>query len=228
MYSIPATGQPNEIVISSDDGYLYLVSNADSSIYVLNRNSTTGALTQVQRMVNDGIGNLTIINNTLAIAQNKPYLYATGGNGVNVFERDVNTGLLTFKQNESNSVVTRGVTISPDDNFVYVGNFPDTSISIYQDTTIQVMVSIENLEDKTSIEAIVAYPNPATDYINIQVADALENKQLRIRLYNLNGQLIKESELTVQNGLVQLNLSDLPRGNYMLNLGKESISLRKE
>ena len=75
---------------------------------------------------------------------------------------------------------------------------------------------------------IELFPNPTSDIINVKVPVSLENKQLRIRLYNLNGQLIKESELTVQNGLVQLSVIDLPRGNYMLNMGGESILFHKK
>lgn len=227
-FNFVSTALPGEVAISSDDNYLYMTSGGDSSIYVLSRNNTTGALTQVQRMLNDEVGTLVLLNGQIALAKNKPFVYATGSKGLSVFERDLNTGLLTFKQNEYNSSVFRGVSVSPDDKFIYASVATDTSLYIYQDTTVQLIVAIENIENEAAVEALHIFPNPAIDYINIQVSEALENKQVRIRLFSLNGQLLKESELTVQNGLLQLDLMNLPSGNYMLNAGKGSLLINKK
>jgi len=225
--TLPSTSYPNELVISPDNRYLYLASSSDSSIYVLSRNTTTGLLALVQRFANN-VGTPVTHSLELVIPVGRPYLYGAGINGITVYNRDVNTGLISFNQILNTNSSFRGAILSPDNKFLYAGCPTDTSLYIYQDTTIQVTVSIENTEDKSDVDILHIFPNPASDYINIQVSAALENKQLRVRLYALNGQLMKELELTVQNALLQLNLKDLPAGKYLLQAGEQSKVIVKQ
>lgn len=56
--------------------------------------------------------------------------------------------------------------------------------------------------------AVLAYPNPATDIVNIQGVEASE-----IQVFNTLGQLVK----TVK-GSNEVNVSELPAGNYLLRI----------
>jgi len=62
------------------------------------------------------------------------------------------------------------------------------------------------------------YPNPCTDILNIQIHSFYDNDG-RFNLFNINGQLAK-SEIIHNNGTgnFTLNVSNLPKGVYILNI----------
>jgi len=54
------------------------------------------------------------------------------------------------------------------------------------------------------------YPNPATDFINIQIEDQVD---YQVNLFNIEGKRM----ISVQNAK-QLNVSSLPVGTYILEI----------
>ena len=77
-----------------------------------------------------------------------------------------------------------------------VGNFPLSSNTIYQET-------------------INIYPNPSSDFIYINSKDS---DNYTISLFNILGELIIDKKINLQ----QLNLSNLPNGQYFLKIESES------
>ena len=77
-----------------------------------------------------------------------------------------------------------------------VGNFPLSSNTINQ-------------------EIINIYPNPSSDFIYINSKD---NDDYTISLFNILGELIIDKKINLQ----QLNLSNLPNGQYFLKIESES------
>ena len=69
------------------------------------------------------------------------------------------------------------------------------------------------------------YPNPTTDYIFLSSA---ENGSVRVTVSNAEGQLVKQADATWQslkdNGI---NVSDLVRGTYVLNVASAAGSTTK-
>ena len=66
---------------------------------------------------------------------------------------------------------------------------------------------------------IAAFPNPATDYLNLQV-DEFNN--LSYQLYDLNGRLLEQND--IQNNKTEISLTNLPSSTYILRVlqkGKE-------
>lgn len=62
------------------------------------------------------------------------------------------------------------------------------------------------------------YPNPATDQINIEASDKIEN----IRVFDLHGRLILNGEEESKQQTSTLNLSELDQGLYLLQVETEA------
>ena len=71
-------------------------------------------------------------------------------------------------------------------------------------------LDVTGLEEQTS-ESLTVYPNPATDFIQIESAEA-------IGIYDLSGRLLME-------GSGNMNVSSLPNGIYFIKAGSESKKL---
>lgn len=66
-------------------------------------------------------------------------------------------------------------------------------------------VGIEDMDNAS----IVLYPNPAKDQLNIQLQD---NDELQLLIYNINGQLLKQQQITDHKATV--DLQQIPEGMY--------------
>lgn len=64
------------------------------------------------------------------------------------------------------------------------------------------------------------YPNPATDWIQINTEQEVN---AAIQLYNLNGQIVLEDQMV--GNYHHLEVSHLPKGNYILRIGKMAKKL---
>lgn len=102
-------------------------------------------------------------------------------------------------------------------------NYPDTAISVgltngigesYEITLpvyVDCNVSSELLSETATIQV---YPNPATDYLQIQLPD--ENEVSFVKILNLQGQTVLVQPL--QSQTTRLDISDLAPGTYMVRL----------
>ena len=75
-------------------------------------------------------------------------------------------------------------------------------------------------------QGIKVYPNPATDYINIELSmPTLQNTSGTARLYNLSGQMVLQKGVQFENGAVKLDFSNhnLTNGQYVLEVKTESL-----
>lgn len=74
-------------------------------------------------------------------------------------------------------------------------------------------VEIESLEVKD------IYPNPATDFVNLDIT-AYESADLQVRILNLNGQELLSSQTSVERGSqnINLNVAELASGIYFLQI----------
>ena len=74
------------------------------------------------------------------------------------------------------------------------------------------------------------YPNPAKDKLNIVGLNELSSQtpNSKIEIYNLTGKLVKQFYIS-NTSLVQINISDLKQGLYLVKLGQKSqkISIKR-
>ncbi len=70
-------------------------------------------------------------------------------------------------------------------------------------------------------DVVQVYPNPFQDEITIDVS-----KASKIKIVNLIGEVVYETKEMEANSQLRINLNELPKGIYFLNVsvGKESIT----
>jgi uncharacterized protein YxeA len=64
------------------------------------------------------------------------------------------------------------------------------------------------------------YPNPSSGKITVSFSSAVTEQNVTLKVYNQIGQELQSQTLTTFNSLqnVELNLSDLPKGMYMIEM----------
>ncbi len=88
----------------------------------------------------------------------------------------------------------------------------DGSVSqgVQQAFDVSDVTGFEEVEDVN----LSAFPNPTTDYVMLDIARSTEG--MTYQLFNLEGELIKESEVTQSQ--TQVSLAAYPTGVYLLKL----------
>lgn len=73
------------------------------------------------------------------------------------------------------------------------------------------------------LESIKVFPNPADDFLQIELPNGIES-ETNISLYDLNGKLLIAKEVAENKEKVNLDLSTLAKGVYLLNLNLNGVS----
>ena len=63
---------------------------------------------------------------------------------------------------------------------------------------------------------IIVYPNPTTDFLNIEIGDGLKDEELTFSLFNIFGQLAYEEKIT--SSLSTFSIQFLPTGYYIYKI----------
>ncbi len=79
-------------------------------------------------------------------------------------------------------------------------------VEVYHDT----ISAVKNIE--SSLNELIVFPNPAQNYIHIQLNDKSTIREFKI--YNTNGQVVKRFPVQLSSTLI--DISDLPAGNYLV------------
>ncbi|WMX13991.1 MULTISPECIES: T9SS type A sorting domain-containing protein [unclassified Aureispira] len=92
-------------------------------------------------------------------------------------------------------------------------------------THIGQWTSIESTQKYRLLEQFQAFPNPASDYVNITFTLAQAEENLKIELRDILGRLLVEKTVDAQSGLngVELNVSSFEAGNYVLTLQSDQV-----
>ncbi|MDA3911056.1 MAG: T9SS type A sorting domain-containing protein [Bacteroidales bacterium] len=75
------------------------------------------------------------------------------------------------------------------------------------------------------------YPNPATDYCNIQInpSTATSEKNIRISIYGTDGKLLKNCmKNTDANGEIRLNLQEMPKSLLLIRVQSDKINVSQK
>ncbi len=111
-------------------------------------------------------------------------------------------------------------------DYLPVGNAGSTTVEycFYDETdftnqtcvTIEFQVSVASAVKNADLGQIgLPQPNPAYDVVRFQYSLNQSAQHATITLYNLVGQQVKQVPLTAQNGILEINISDLQAGIYM-------------
>jgi cysteine-rich repeat protein len=152
------------IAISPDGAHLYTGgtfydgTSSQGAVNVFSRNAVTGALTFLERKVDeaDGVINLANVVAGLAVSPDGKNVYAAsrGEDALVVFDRDTGTGLLTFREFQQDGGIIDGlkgpygVVVSPDGAYVYaVGHGEGSAVVFRRDATTGALKFLEDRED---------------------------------------------------------------------------------
>ena len=91
---------------------------------------------------------------------------------------------------------------------------------LFSDEQPSTPTSVENTQGESTLQVKV-YPNPTQEVLHV------ENAQSEVlRLYAMDGRLVGTQ--AVENGSAQVDMAELPAGNYLLLCGKESFQVIKQ
>lgn len=102
------------------------------------------------------------------------------------------------------------------------------------DEFVEVVVKYNTAPDGISehilskIEISSAYPNPASNYVDIDYNLPAEVESASIKVMSLLGSVVKESNITDSMGKLRLNVSDLNSGVYFYSVVINSEVIRTE
>jgi 6-phosphogluconolactonase (cycloisomerase 2 family) len=130
------------VIVSPDGKHVYTASYISDAVAVFERNANTGALTFVE-MHKDGVGGVDglDVGISVAVSPDGEHVYATGNhdNAMAVFERDGESGALTFVEVHRDGVDgidglqgAQKIAPSPDGRHVYVTGWDDDAVAIFE------------------------------------------------------------------------------------------------
>jgi len=94
--------------------------------------------------------------------------------------------------------------------------------------SLEIVISNQTTGMASSINnnSISVYPNPATNFINIDVNKLSNADKINIKIINTTGQTVYSKEYTNMNGIIKIETSNLSQGMYylMLNNGVNRLS----
>jgi hypothetical protein len=116
------------------------------------------------------------------------------------------------------------------DNSLYKIQFVDfqgssTGQGTFVKTYIGQWTSIGNVQKNSPLEQFQAFPNPASDYINITFSLDQAQEEMQVQLRDVLGRLLFETSINGVSGLnaLELKVSNFETGNYILSLQSEQI-----
>ena len=91
---------------------------------------------------------------------------------------------------------------------------------VYDDLGNRTQLNIQTLsiDSETLSNPIIMYPNPTDDALNVKLPQSILGKNLIIKLYDINGQLITDKKPKIENNLLIINVNSLSNGVYLLHL----------
>ena len=179
---------------------------------------------------------------------------ATEGEGDVEFTISIDGGEINNTGAPINGIISYGGTATPDADYIQVAAFeiptgenaviitlPILDDNEAEDTeTITAIISelsdgitgnntatVSIFDEDIAIDGLVIYPNPSDSVINIIIPDSDNGYNTdvkpQLRVYDCVGKLLKV--INTDEPLVTIDISDLPRGNYFIQLRKNKDTL---
>ena len=101
----------------------------------------------------------------------------------------------------------------------------NNSIPDYLDTDV---LNIDKVSLNSTLFSV--YPIPAKSNLNVQFSENIgfEGSELFTRIYDIQGRLVYEQEMTVINGKLNIDISNLNSGNYIVLIQKDGFTRAKK
>jgi len=91
---------------------------------------------------------------------------------------------------------------------------------VYDDLGNRTQLNIETLsiDEEMLQNVIIVYPNPTDQYLNIKLPSNINSNETNIKLYDINGRLIKNNQVEINDNRIIINVNSLSNGVYLLHL----------
>jgi len=239
---------PSAVAISPDDKHVYLASSTDSAIVAFTRAPSTGqlTLTEIQQNGGNGIDGLSGAT-AIAISSDGLHLYVTGNrdNAIAVFQREVNTGTLTFLQKQQDGLNNvdglqgaTDITLSQDNRFLYVTGNKDNAVAVFstspQLTFVAAYKNGDQPDDKPAISGLTGASglSLSPDNNHLYVAGNIDNTVVAFSRDTGTGELTHlETHKQGLNGISSLSgakeIAINPDGNtlYVASFSSNAIAI---
>jgi uncharacterized repeat protein (TIGR01451 family) len=148
---------PKAVTVSPDGNHVYVVTEWESALLVYSRNTTSGALTFVEKHYDgdlgvDGLAQAIAV--TVSADGGNVYVAGPGDNAVAVFNRNTTTGRLTFSTAFVDEVGgvdglagAFDVVLSPDDAYLYVAGSLDNALAVFSRGTGGTLTYVDVVEN---------------------------------------------------------------------------------
>ncbi len=80
-----------------------------------------------------------------------------------------------------------------------------------------------SIDELKLLESIKVFPNPANEFLLIELPNGIKS-ETSIALYDLHGKLLIAKEIAKNKEKINLDLSMLAKGVYLLNLNLNGVS----
>jgi 6-phosphogluconolactonase (cycloisomerase 2 family) len=142
------------VATSPDGRNVYVVGSLDDAVAAFERDAATGAVDFIDVLF-DGVGGVDGLNGASGVALSPDgrhlYVASQGENGVGVFARDAETGILGFVEVLKSPAIgidlldgAADVVVSPDGRHVYVASFVDDAVAIFSRDTATGALTLED------------------------------------------------------------------------------------
>lgn len=82
---------------------------------------------------------------------------------------------------------------------------------------------VSGIDESTIQLEIVAYPNPATHWVNIQIKD-LKNRKLNYHLFDVTGKLMAQA--SINQSITSIEMRDLAASTYLLSISEKHKTIK--
>ncbi len=167
---------------------------------------------------------------SLAINQTIPNTVWSGPNAYNFTGKTMTRPNATTMMSGDYKVVvtspTNGCTASKFANIVVNNCVAGLEV---QDKNIDAAFEMTILENDNDHSAFELFPNPTEQVLNVRFSTENQRKMV-LKIYNQSGSIVftKNIELVDNQGIMSLDVADLPSGFYILSLGKEKRKFVKQ
>ena len=148
------------------------------------------------------------IDEPMTLNDNTRYLFC-----VNTFSTEVYIGFdnaIDYNQNYG-TVYMQPISPIEDNGTWYIGGF---GTDVVPGLSVNVSTNL-NIEENEKL-SITPYPNPANHIVNIPLNGFKGYANLKI--FDLAGKLISDQNVNTLSGNLQVNVNDIPNGNYLFNI----------
>lgn len=114
---------------------------------------------------------------------------------------------------------------SPTDQILFDIEFPSFTsgyICSWGGKVLKLENTLSQLVPQQNLIVASVFPNPALDYVFIQMDEFEDHGKIQIRLFNQSGQTVLQKTEEIKNGIIKLFVVDIQPGFYFIQIGTNS------